>query len=34
MSLRSTLAAGAVALAATVAGSGPTRAEDSLYIPL
>ena len=34
MSLRTTLAAGAVVLAATVVGTVPTRAEDALYIPL
>src|SRR3954464_11564418 len=34
MSLRTTLAAGAVMLAATVVGTVPTRAEDALYIPL
>src|SRR3954452_24348058 len=34
MSLRTTLAATAVVLAATVTGTLPTRAEDALYIPL
>src|SRR3954453_22009569 len=34
MSLRTTLAAAAVMLAATVVGTVPTRAEDALYIPL